>query len=481
MKHLPVFLLVSLTFIVGSCTSSKRLSAPATTPSPAIPDTLPALPVSEIDLPLKIAGKPLLAMADSLIPREFVSQGWPNYLQPSCDFRYKYRFTRSGFIVRCVDNKVTVQLQGSYQVAGGKCLCALNKPISPWVSGNCGFDKEAMRRVDIAFSTQLNFLPDYRIRTATNLDHLNALDRCTMSLFNVDMTPTIVDSIHSSINSFCATLDGTVAGLNFANYLHRTTARALQRMAVGPYGYLAINPTDIRIGTLNYTRDTFNISVGISCRPDIGSDSSSLPRYPTLPRLRSGANRGGVSLYMQGGYDYDFIGRLLNDSLRNKSFLFKGRTVMVKGVTLKGMDHHRIRIEIDFSGSYTGRIALWGTPILDTAKQTLSVPDIAYDLESKDLLVRMASTLLHSKIKHSLQGNSYLDLAAVLKANLPTLDAALNRTLAPNLFTTGHVRELKLIGLLIGEKTLQAQVMVKADLFVTDTGVPNISPYLSAK
>jgi hypothetical protein len=471
-RHSPV-LLIFMAFLAaafGSCSPAKQLTVPAVTLS--LPDTLPALPQSEIDVPVKIAGKPMLAAADSIVPKEFMSVGWPAYLQSSCDFRYKYRFVRSGFTVRCTNNHLSVALECSYQVAGGRCICAAGRPVSPWISGYCGFDKEPMRKVDLGISTQFGFLPDYHIRTASGLDQLKALDRCTMSIFNTDMTQQILDSIRSSINTFCKTLDAAVAGMNVAGYLHQTADRAFQRTPIGPYGYLVVNPVAIRVGTLNYVRDTFAVSLGISCRPELSSESKSSGPQASLPPLRSGGNRSGVTLYLPANYEYSFLTRLLNDSLHDKSFLYKGRQVVIKDVAIKGIGHHQVELKIDFAGSHEGRIYLRGTPVIDTAKQALSVPDISYSLESKEVLVKMARTLLRGKIRRTVQGNSFLDLAALLKTNLPSLNAQLNRVVAPNLYTTGQIRQLRLIGLLAGERTIQAQLLVQADLSVTSTGLP---------
>ncbi len=467
-KYLAAWLLLTLAF--GACHTSKQLTAPTLTVS--LPDTLPALPVSEIDVPLKIAGHPLLARADFMIPREFLSFGWPAFLQPSCDFRYKYRFVRSGFTISCANNKLTVQLQGNYQVAGSRCLCAIGKPVSPWISGNCGFAPEPMRRVDLSFSSQLTFLPNYRLRTQSRPEQIKATDKCTMSVFSMDMTQQIMDSIQSSISLFCGTLDQTIAGLNFAGSLQQAAIRAWQRTPMGPFGYLMVHPTDIRVGTLDYTNDTFHISLGISCRPEIGSDSGKrLAVLPPLPPLRSGNNRSGVTLYLSARYDYSFLDKIFNDSLRDKSFIVKGRNVIIKEVAFKGIGHHQIEVKIDFAGDRRGSIYLRGTPVLDTARQTLSVPDISYALESKDMVLKMAKTLFRNKIRKSLKGNSYLDIAALLKANMPALDAQLNRPLAYNLHSTGQVRSLKLIGLLAGENAIHAQVAVGAELAVTGTGL----------
>jgi len=461
-----------LAITLYSCHSSKKITAsPASAQAALVPDSLPPLPASEIDIPLKVAGRPMMLIADTVVPKEFSSEGWPSYLQTSCEFRYKYRFVRSGFNLSCTNNKISLQMGGSYQVAGGRCLCALGKPVSPWISGNCGFGSEPMRKVDINLSSQLTLLPNYKIRTATRLDQLKAQDKCVMSMFSMDMTQMILDSIRSSINSFCLTLDQTLAGLDFTGYLHHSAIKAWQRMPLGPYGYLVTNPQAIRIGPLNYIQDTFRINVGLTCKPQLTSESNVSSVIPPLPPLSSNIKDNGLSLYLGADYDYAFISKLLNDSLKGRSFQVKGRTVIIKNLTLKGIGHHQVELTVDFGGSRRGEVRLWGTPVLDPVKQALTIPDIRYTLDG-DMMIVIARTFFKRKIRKNLQGGSYVDLAALLKANLPMLDAQLNRNLAPNLYTRGNIKELRMVGLLAGDKSLQAQLFVRADLSVTSTGLP---------
>jgi Domain of unknown function (DUF4403) len=468
MRGRPVLYILLSVIAFGACSPAKQLSAPGVVLS--LPDTLPALPQSEIDIPIKIAGRPFLAEADSLFPKEFTSPGWPAYLQPSCDFRYRFRFVRSPFAVRCTNNHIYVGMQCSYQVAGGHSLCAGGKPVSPWISGYCGFDNEPMRRVDLSFTTQFFVQPDYHLQTSSGVDQVRALDKCTMSIFSMDMTQQIMDSIRSSINALCKQVDAAAAGLNVAGYL-RQTAKTWQKTPLGPYGWLVINPLAVRVGALNYAKDTFSLSLGISCRPELSSDKSPAKQI-TLPPLNSGASRSGITLYLPANYEYSFLTKLLNDSLQGRSFLYKGRQVIIKEAAVKGIGHHQLELRIDFAGSHEGRIFLRGTPVVDTAKQALSVPDISYSIESREVLVKMAGAILRGKIRRTVQGNSYLDLATLLKTNMPTINTQLNRMVLSHLYTTGQIKELKLIGLLAGENSLQAQLFVRAELSVTSTGLP---------
>jgi len=140
-------------------------------------------------------------------------------------------------------------------------------------------------------------------------------------------------------------------------------------------------------------------------------------------------------------------------------------------VTVKGKGHHQVEMTVDFGGSRRGEFRLWGTPVLDPVKQTLTIPDIQYTLDG-DMMIVIARTFFKRKIRKNLQGGSYIDLAAVLRANRPMLDAQMNRTLAPHLYTRGNITEMKMIGLLAGDKSLQTQLFVKADLSVISTGLP---------
>jgi hypothetical protein len=472
MKFFSASFAAILALLFISCSPSKKGFTTAAPLPYHLPDTLSPLPVSEIDLPVRIPIGPLLASADASMQKEFTSYGWPAYQQPSCDFRYKYRFVRSGFTLACTNNKLNLQLTCSYQVAGSRCICTFGKPVSPWLSGTCGLGNEPMRRVELNISSQLDFSPDYRIHSRTAAGTLKALDRCVVSMFSQDMTQQILDSIRSSIDLLCTSIDHNVAGLNFSALVRQAAAAAWKGMPIGHYGWLALNPSQIRIGQLNQAGDTLTTSFGLSCKPVLSSDSNKMTIIPALPPLTPGANRDGISLYLQAVYDYSFITKLLNDTLKGRTFVVKGHTVTIQEVGVKGIGNHQVEMMIDFSGDRRGRIYLRGTPVLDSAKQALSLPDISYSLESKDLALKIARSLLRNKIRKSLRGNSYLDIAALVRANLPMVNTQLNRQLGPVASTAGKIREIRVMGLLAAEKTLVIQVYMNANLSIINSGLP---------
>ena len=475
MRYLKPFLFWLSVCVVVSCSSTKKATSPTPSASNALhlPDVLPSLPASEIDLSVKIYAPPVLAKGDSIVPKEFTSDGWPNFSQPSCDFRYKYRFVRSGLSITCYKNKIGIQFTGNYQLSGSKCICAMNKPVSPWISGSCGYGNEPLRRIAISVSSQLNFLPDYKIKSFTKLDNLIAYDKCMVSLFSNDVTGLVVDSVRSSVNAFCSALDQAIAGMDFSKTFQQAFAQANNKTQISKYGYLSLNPSSVRVGQLNYWKDTFTISVGVTCRPQLTSDSANASKAPALPVLNASENKSNVSLYLSADYDYAFLSKLLNDTLRNKVFDVNGRTIVIKEASIKGIGNHRIEVKVDFSGSNKGRIYLRGTPVLDVANQTLTMPDITYALEDEDLALKIAKKLFRNKIKKNLQGKSYLDVAALIKSNLPMLNEKLNSTkLTNNIFSSGSVNDIKIVGLLARDSTIQMQVYTSANIAIISSGMP---------
>jgi hypothetical protein len=457
MKYL-VFLPVLILFI--ACTSTKKTVA-----SREEKQTLPELPLSELDIPVKIAAAPVLAKAEKLVPSEFTSDAWPDFLYPSCDFRYKYRFIRTSLQVSCVNNLISIRFGGNYQVSGSKCLCTAGIPVTPWISGNCGFTPQPLRKVNMTLNTSLQFLPNYQVRTTTTINQIQPVDKCSVSVFSSDITQLVMDSIRSSLATFSSAMDQNIAGLNFDKFVTQLKDSSYRKIAIGKYGYFLLNPTAIRVGQMNYVKDSFAISLGVSCKPQLSSDPANhIPVPAFLPALLQTESRSGVRLYLNMNYDYDFLTNILRDSLHNKVFDVKGRTIVVKDASIRGIANQQVELQIDFAGSNHGSIFLRGTPVLDTAKQTLSIPDIQYSLEGEDLALKIARSLFRNKIRKTIQGKSYLDIEAFLNANKTMIDQILNRQWMQGIHSSGYLKEAKIIGMLVTRQNIQLQLFIAGEL-----------------
>jgi Domain of unknown function (DUF4403) len=461
MKAYPLknLIFLPLLTLLLACSSNKKLASANEEKS------LPELPLSELDIPIKIAAAPVLAKAEKLVPSEFTSDEWPDFMHPSCDFRYKYRFVRTSLQISCVNNLISIRFGGNYQVSGSKCLCTAGIPVTPWISGNCGFPPQPLRKVNMMMSSNLQFLPNYKLRTSTSINQIQPVDKCSVSIFSSDITQLVMDSIRSSLSTFSSAMDQNIAGLNFEKYITQLKDSGYRKIAIGKYGYFLLNPTAIRIGQLNFVKDSFLISVGVSCRPQLSSDPANENPVPaSFPALLQTENRNGVRLYLNTSYGYDFLTDILRDSLHNKVFEVKGRTIVVKDASIRSIGNHQLELRIDFAGSDHGSVYLRGTPVLDTAKQTLSIPDIQYSIEGEDLALKIARSLFRNKIRKTIQGKSYLDIEAFLAANKTMIDQVLNREWTQGVHSAAHLNEAKIIGMLVTPQNIKFQLFIVGEL-----------------
>jgi hypothetical protein len=462
MKHIPG--LLALLICISACNSSKKVTIQPTAEPQA--RLLPPMPSSIINIPIKIYMKPLLAMMDSGTAREFTNDKWPNYTQSGCDFRYKYRFVRSPFTFGCVNNKVTIGFRGSYQIAGSKAVCALDKQVSPWVSGSCGFGNEALRRVDLGISSTVTLLPNHQVLTSTKLDKLNALDKCEVTLMQNDMTGEILDSIKASIETYCGTFDKFVQTLNNNELLRQWRSGGSRVMPISTYGFLNLNPSELRVSNFNVFRDTLYFSIGYSGEPKFSSDSQRLVTHAALPPISNSPYSTGIKTYLDAVYQYSFFNKLMTDSLVNKPFEVEGRTFVIKDVNISGTNEGKIQVDVSFTGNRKGVLHLKGTPVLDAEKQVLSMPDVTFALDTKDMMVNIAKALFRKKIMKQLANQSVLDLAALIEKNKKVIEARLNQQVTPWMSTSGTFQEFRLVGLLPQKDYIQVQAYIRGTLML---------------
>jgi Domain of unknown function (DUF4403) len=230
-----------------------------------------------------------------------------------------------------------------------------------------------------------------------------------------------------------------------------------------------LNPSMLRVGKFNYYKDTLSFSVGFEGVPQFSSDSISIVTKQYLPSFNNSESTPGISTYLNAVYDYGFLSKLLNDSLQNKSFEVEGRTFIIKNINLGGTDDNKLLIDVLFNGYKKGTLHLSGTPLLDTARQVLTMPDINFSLDSRDMLMNIAKGLFRKKIMKTLKDQSVFDIGTLIKNNQTIIEARFNQQLTDWLSTKGNFQDFRLIGLLPGRNAIQIQLFIKGNIIVTGT------------
>ncbi|ULQ52918.1 DUF4403 family protein [Flavihumibacter fluvii] len=455
-----IFLTCLLIGLLTACSPSRKTTS-SQPPRPApVHKTLPPLPESVLNLPVKIAIRPFLVQAEKLAPKEITSTGWPDYINSSCDFRYKYRFVRSAFQFSCTNNRISVTMNGNYQIAGSKTVCVMNQAVYPWVNGSCGFGNEPMRRVNINLVSDLQFTPDYHLQTFTRTGNVLPVDKCLVTVFKNDVTPQILDSIAASVNAYGKNIDAMIRALNFDSSLLPIAEKAGKKIPLSTYGYLNLNANELNLGPVNFAADTLSFIAGISCFPEISSDSINYSISRHLPPLKGNIVGNGFTLHANAIYDYNTIDTLLTRTLRNREFDVKGEKIKIADVKVRGLDNYQVEFRISFIGSKKGTLFLKGSPELDILTQTITVPDLEYDLNSSSITLQLGKTFFNHQILENLRKQAKVNVAELYLKNKSRIDAQFNRKVTEGINLTGGTTQLRLTGLVINKDNVQVQTNV---------------------
>ncbi len=285
------------------------------------------------------------------------------------------------------------------------------------------------------------------------------------------MTGEVMDSIKASVAAFAHVFDSSVAALDFSNILKLVSSASSKKIMMSKYGFLQVKPLNVRVSPISVIRDTLQLTAGVSGYAELTSDSAQLDEISSFPSLQNTSPRDGISIYANTHYDYEFLSRIITDTIRDKVFDMDGRSFVLKKVEIKGTDQQSLEIRIDFAGSKRGTFILFGTPVLDLATQTISIPDINYDIKTKDIVLTVGEKLFRTRIINSLKQKAVVDIPALVQKSRSQIDSQLNRPVTSSFFTRGRLQEIKLTGLVVGKTALHLQTNIKANLQLISTGL----------
>lgn len=441
--------LIIVSVLFYSCASIKP-EAPT-----AVNETLTTPPaiVSNLNIPVEVDLNPYFLMAEKSVPSQY--EGSEN---PCEGLRYYYQFLRSPFNISGNKDNINLSFEGKYKIKGSYCAkcfkenCLLNTPTF-----SCGFD-ESLRRIEIAYSSKIKLLPDYRLSTATTLVKADAVDPCKIGFVNIDITEKLLKEVKTQLNVLGKSVDSQVQAYNLKPYVIAFWNKLFEVQKVDEYGYLSLNPTAVSVSNLNMVGSKLNLTLGLACKPVFSVGYT--PSKPVdLPNLSNNGQQKGFNVYADLIANYNDLNVLLNNKLSGKEFDIKGKKVIVNNLQLSGIGKSKIALKLDFSGSKKGLVYLVGTPVFDSVKNTISIPDLSFELKSRNVLLKMANWLLNDKLTEKIKTAAVFDMNSIFTQTKISLQNQLNRKLTDNITLYGKVDSMSLKCIITSSEALFLRVL----------------------
>ena len=134
-----------------------------------------------------------------------------------------------------------------------------------------------------------------------------------------------------------------------------------------------------------------------------------------------------------------------------------------------GIGGGRLAVELRVSGDVEGRLYLVGTPEIDPATGRISVPDLDFDLATRDVVVAAAAWLRADELRDLLRDKASWPATAAVEFLTGWLEKGLNRDLSEDLRVEGAVDAVRILGVRAMRRALLVRVSARGEarLFVT--------------
>jgi hypothetical protein len=416
-------------------------------------DTLPPVPTSYLDVPVRYDLAPAMKWLESQVPASLGDLEARQEVPGKRRLHYAYAADRGPFHLTVNGRTATLQADVRYRVKAW-----YNPPVLPEISAKCGNDDEQPRaRLTVATTVQLTsgwtLRPRTRVAVAPLADP--ARDRCKVTFLRFDVTDKVMDAAQAALQQKLTRLDAQIAAFDLPDESRRLWGVLGSPHRLTDSLWLVINPATVRIGLLRMQGDTLVTTVGVSANPRVIGGPRPDVTPPAMPAPQDSTSRPPVlHLLTEGRLPYDVASSILTKELRGTVIRVARQRLVLDSLRLSGVGDGRVAVGLAVHGSAKGILYAVGRPAYDTATAELYMPDLIYDVGTKDLLTGTLAWLAGGQIEDFLRTKVRIKLGPVLAEGRELLEKNLNRDLADGVHLSMEVRSGRVLAVRAAPKAL---------------------------
>ncbi len=443
--------------LCASAACGERVAPPAPRATAAWVDTLPPVPTSYLDVPVRYDLGPAIQWLESEVPKSFGDLDDRHSIPGKKRLRYAYAADRTPFRVSIDGRTGTLQADVKYRVRAW-----YNPPLLPEVSAKCGMGHEQPRaRLTVRTTVQLTSSWTLRPRTRVVVAPLSnpERDRCKVTFLKVDVTDKVTGAAQNALQRRLTDLDARIAAFDLPRESYRLWQVLGSPLKLTDSLWLAINPSTVRIGMLRMRGDTLITTVGLSANPRvIGGPRPDVAPTP-MPAPQDSTSRPPVlHLLTEGRLPYGVASSILTRELRGTTIRVAHQRLVLDSLRLIGVGDGRVAVGLTVHGSVRGVLYAVGRPAYDTVTAELYMPDLEYDVGTRGLLTGALAWLAGGTVEEFLRTKVRIKLAPTVRDGRDLLEKELNRDLADGV----HLRMDVSSGRVLGVRASPAALLVRA-------------------
>ncbi|XWW45833.1 DUF4403 family protein [Fibrella sp. USSR17] len=298
----------------------------------------------------------------------------------------------------------------------GDSLFYFNVPLKIWAKSGkkvLGFMQsgETTFEIDLRFATRFSIEKDWTVSTKTTADGFDYITKPTVRVVGIDIpiTGLVSKAITNNLGTITQTLDKQVR----EKIDLKTPVLRAWNLIREPYSvsdefrtWLQVVPRRVLITPLRFEQGEIRTTIGleghtlttVGAKPAV-RPVTDLPDLTVVSTVKDDFRVGII-----GEATYPEVAELAKKQLVGKSFNFSTYSITITDLDLYGQNENLI-IKAGISGSVSGDIYLRGQPYYDVQTRSVTLRNLTYDLETRNLLQKAASWLLKSTLAKTLEKN----------------------------------------------------------------------------
>ncbi|MBI3581908.1 MAG: DUF4403 family protein [Nitrospinae bacterium] len=431
-----------LVYFLSSCAVA-RFPRPEYRPPPSAAER--EVELSEFEVPFTANLGPLSEKAETLVPKELVSDGWEKLASsPVGDVGVRYKLWRGPLEVAVRGNAVSVTVRGKYWLEAGHKIRAglipgLGLPWTPFAS--CGKGDEPPREIVFTVETALSWGDEWRIEPTTRILPNAHPVRCRIASLDLDVTKPMDDQIARRLSAVAEMADKYLRErLDLKAAVRDTWARAGGPVEIDKDVWLQLNPECLHVTPIVGDDKTMETRIVLSARPVASAGKAPPYRERPLPPFAVGEpGKGTFSVAVKGEISFEAAGRQLTKSFSEATVGSDGKKIRVEQAAVYPSGELAV-LQLRVSGSFSGLIFLTGRPAFDGA--TLSLEGLDYAVETRNVLEQANEWLLHGDLRQKLAKLARFNVVGEAENARAKLEKSLNRRINGNLALEAKINSL---------------------------------------
>ncbi|TDB57333.1 DUF4403 family protein [Arundinibacter roseus] len=335
-------------------------------------------------------------------------------------------------------------------------------PLKVWVSAGYKISplgvtmsgyKDSEFSLRIRFISKISVTPDWQLSTHTYVDSYDWIKEPEIKVagLSIPIKSMVSRTLNRNFDKITKAIDEQVGStIELKKYVQQAweTVHRPVLLSEEYNTWLLVVPTGLMMSPLLVKNNIMRTTIGIQgyTQTVTSSEKPVMGATPRLPALQTVEKMPGeFKIGLISKLPYAEATRLAQKKFIGEKFSFsEGKyQVEVTGLDLYGQNENLV-IKANLKGSLNGIIYLKGKPYYDPVTKNLSLKNLDYDLETKNVILKTAGWLLQSKFSKMMEqqfvfpiGQQIAETQAVIQKNLT------HNTLTKGIILNGKINEIE--------------------------------------